>query len=211
MLYRLDNIPAPQVNFWIGLKDKYGRVVEHREIHNVFTNIGRDWLAHLVAWHSIGAPDVPVTMRRVRWIGLGTGTTQEELATVTELEVPTVVTDAGYYIAILDETEFPAVTTPPFPEDTVSVVRFKREFDLSEISLDTNPAVPVSEAGLFVDVHPAQAPPTGIGGEDDSPFAGLDTTLDPSAPDNGPVAYARFLPLTKTQDFALEVRWDFRF
>lgn len=210
MFYKLEDIPIV-VNFFATLRDRSGRVADHREVHNVFTNIGRDWLAHLVAWDSFGDPDVPVTQRRVRWIGVGTGTTQEEAATVTELETPAVVDDAGNYLVILQETQFPAVTTPPFPEDTVAVTRFIKELSYNEVTLDTNPVVPISEAGLFVDVHKAQASPTGIGGAEDSPVGGLNTTLDPAASDNGPVAYANFEPITKTQDFSLELRWDFRF
>jgi hypothetical protein len=206
MFYKLDNIHV-EVNFFATLRDLRGRVIDRRERHNVFTDVGRDWLAHLVAWEALGDPDTPKTNARVRWMALGTGLTQLEQASVIQLEVPTRVDDAGNYLVALQSSEFIA---PASPSDRPTM-RFKKEFSGLEVTTETNPVVALSEAGLFVDVFKADAPPVGIGGADDVPASGLNTILDPTFATNRPVAYARFEPLTKTQDFIFEILWDFRF
>jgi len=187
-----------RVNFSAILK-KNGKEVERREVHNVLTDVGADWLAHLVAWHSLGDPDVPVTQRRVRWIGVGTGTSQDELPGVVKIEVPTPVDDAGNYLAALDGSEFPDAEVP--------TARFFKEFGTGDITTVINPIVPITEAALFVDVHRVGE----IGGYSDSPWGTLSTTLNPLNSDNPPVTYARFEPITKTRDYSLEFHWDYRF
>jgi hypothetical protein len=206
MFYKLDNIHV-EVNFFATLRDRRGRVIDRREKHNVFTDVGRDWLAHLVAWEALGDPDTPKTNARVRWAALGTGLTQLEEASVIQLEVPTRVDDSGNYLVAIQSSTYIA---PASPGDRPTM-RFKKEFSGLEITTETNPVVSISEAGLFVDVYKADAPPVGIGGADDVPSAGLNTILDPTFATNSPVAYARFDPLTKTQDFIFEIVWDFRF
>lgn len=185
-----------EANFHIIVR-QHGKVVPDlcRAVHNVFTNNGRAWLASLSVFDSIGSPDVPKTEKRVRWIGLGTGTSALEVTGVTQLEAPVKVNDTDY-LAMLDGSEFPAAITPG--------IRFFREFAVGEVSVPSNPVVPISEAGLFVDTD-------GVYGADDTPVAGLTTTLDPTVSTNSPVAYARFEPIPKTQDFSLEIRWDFRY
>lgn len=207
MFYKLANIHV-EVNFFATLRDRRtGRVVDRRERHNVFTDVGRDWLAHLVAWSTLGDPDSPVTNARVRWMSVGTGLTQLEESSVIQLEVPTRIDDSGNYLVALQASEYIAPASP----SGRPAMRFKKEFSGLEVSTVTNPVVPISEAGLFVDVYKADAPPVGIGGAVDVPASGLNTILDPTFATNSPVAYARFEPLTKTQDFIFEILWDFRF
>jgi hypothetical protein len=168
-----------------------------REGHNVFTVTGRDWLAHLCAWQTVGSPDVPYTQRRVRWCGVGTGT-QLETVNVTQLNAPALVTP-GIYLGNIETSEFPALQQ----------VRFFKEFDEGEISLPGEglPVVAVTEVGLFVDVYPASV----AGGVDDAAVGAFDTTLNPAVANNAPVAYKTFDVINKTIDFKLEIRWDFRF
>lgn len=171
-----------------------------REMHNVFTTTGRDWLAHLVVWSGIGTgiggTDVPLTQRRLRWIGVGTGT-QGEVEGVTALNVPVEVDEDGNFLAALQGFSFPAIKQ----------VRVFKEFNTTEISTSLSPVVPVTEAGLFVDVFPVSA----IGGTDDSAVGLEDTTLNRLVQFNAPVAYKTFDVINKTQDFNLEIRWEFRF
>lgn len=177
-----------------------GKVVQgsRREGHNVFTSHGRAWLAKLMGWATIASTDVPYTNRRVRWIGVGSGS-QLESSNVANLAIPLLATTTNYLLA-LDSVEFP----------TSSTVRFIKEFRLSDITT-TGAPVRVSEMALFTDVSPAVA---GVGndGLEDVPYeAGVvDTILNPSIGVNPPVAYKAFEALTKTVDFTLEVRWDFR-
>jgi len=59
---------------------------------------------------------------------------------------------------------------------------------------------------LFGDVNPASGAPT-----EDLPWTPGGTTLDPADGNNPPIAYKAFDGLTKTVDFTLEIRWEFRF
>lgn len=167
-----------------------------REAHNVFTTTGRDWLAHLVVWSTIGSPDVPVTNRRLRWMGVGTGT-QLEVEGIVSLDTPVEVDESGNYLAAIQTYEFTAVAR----------VRVSKEFSTEEISTDSNPVVPVTEAGLFVDVFPVSV----LGGTDDTDAGSEDTTLNRTVANNAPVAYRTFDVINKTQDFNLEIRWELNF
>lgn len=200
MLYKLTDIGV-QVNFACWLRHKDTRKIDRkslRRVHNVFTNAGRAWLAQLTGFYSLGDPDVPLTNRRVRWMGLGTGVTQLEVVTVEHIETP----------ALVDDTDYLKVVNPGEVQDTVNpTIRFTCEFAAGEISTEANPLVPLTEAALFVDCYRV----ADIGGHDDSAHPGLQTTLDPTDGANAPVSYARFDTVTKSQDFDLEIRWDWRF
>ena len=186
---------AIESNFMAFLRER-GKIVpgSHREGHNVFTITGRNLLSKLLAWQTLGATDVPYTRRRVRWIGVGTGS-QLEVTTVSALAQPHLVNSTNYLVTL---------ATPEFP--TTTSVEFIREFASSEIS-PSGPVV-VTEAGLFADVNPAAGAP-----EEDEPVdAGVrDTTLDPTFSSNAPIAYHAFEGLAKTPDFTLELRWELRF
>lgn len=174
-------------------------VGSRREGHNIFTITGRNLLAKLAAWQTIGATDVPYTQRRVRWIGMGSGS-QLEAPTVISLNQPVLATTTQYLVA-LQAVEFP----------TSSSVRFIKEFPLGEITTSNTP-VTVSEAGMFADVNPAEPGNPNDGFEDVAHDPGsVDTILNPALGSNPPIAYKAFEGLTKTVDFTLEIRWDFRF
>lgn len=167
-----------------------------REGHNVFTTAGRDWMAHLVAWATIGIPDVAFTQRRLRWIGIGTGN-QAEVEGVTGLAIPALSTPTAYLIPL----QFTS-----FPEP--KAMQVTKVFGPSEISHSGFGPIAVTEAGLFVDVFPAS---TAGGTEDGDLLPTIDTTLNPVVASNAPVAYKTFEAINKTADFNLEIRWTFRF
>lgn len=179
-------------NFEAILRDR-GKVVERREGHNVFTVTGRNLLSRLLSWQTIASADIPYTHRRIRWFGVGTGTSLE-VTSLVGLAIPAQVTSSIYLVPV-QLVEFPTSTS----------VRFTREFTNTEISL-TGPVI-VTEAGLFADVSPAS-----MGGTEDVEYTtgGL-TTLNPASGTNSPVAYKTFEGITKTVDFSLELRWEFRF
>ena len=185
-------------NVWIRLTER-GKYVTGslREGHNVFTTTGRDWLAHLCAWQSLGTPDIPFTQRRVRWCAVGTGS-QPEVVGVTQLAVPTPATH-GIYLSAVQTADFPAIQQ----------VTFYKEFAEAEISLpdDGLAVVPVTEAGLFVDVFPVST----AGGTEDAANGAFDTTLNPASAFNSPITYKTFDVVNKTIDFKLEIQWSFRF
>ena len=107
------------------------------------------------------------------------------------------VDELGKYLAPLQTHDFPAVKQ----------VRVFKEFSTTEISTSIAPVVPVTEAGLFVDVIPVSA----LGGTDDSAVGAEDSTLNRQIQFNAPVAYKTFDVFNKTQDFNLEIRCELRF
>jgi hypothetical protein len=191
---------GPVANFEAFLRDKEGRVVPDsiRRAHNVFTVSGRNWLSKLVAWFDLSTtPDDPYTNRRVRWMGVGSGS-QAEVTNVTALQnaVP-VTTSPTEYLKAISSVEFPTSTS----------VRFNTTFGTTEIS-EFGPVV-VTEAGLFADVEPYNFV-SGGEGEEDTQGSGT-TVLDLDSGTNPPAAYKSFDPITKTQDFTFELRWELRF
>lgn len=188
-----------EANFFALMRER-GKIVpgSRREAHNVFTTTGRNLLAKLIGWQTIaGGGDVPYTQRRVRWIGVGTGS-QLEVPTVFALSQPHIITASNeYLVKVASPPEFPVGST----------IRFTREFSSGEITTTPTP-VSITEAGLFADVNPAAGAPT-----EDIPInpGVIDTTLDPQVASNPPVAYKAFEGLVKTIDFTLEIRWEFRF
>ena len=197
---RLSDDVRPLVNFMALLRDKEGRVDEDsiRRGHNVFTTSGRNWLSKLVGWFDLSSvPDDPFTNRRVRWMGVGSGS-QAEVTNVTALQnAVQVTTSPDNFLKPISSVEFPTSTS----------VRFITVFGTTEVS-EFAPVV-VTEAGLFADVAPFNFV-TGGEGEDDTVGSGT-TVLDTDSGTNPPAAYKSFDPITKTQDFTLELRWDLRF
>jgi hypothetical protein len=187
---------AIEANMWAVLR-RGGKVVPGslREGHNVFTVTGRNLLSKLISWETIAATDIPYTHRRARWIGVGIGSFLE-VTTVASLAQPQKATPTNYIVP-LQTVEFPSPTS----------VRFIKEFGTGEITISGAP-VNVTEAGLFADVSPGNA-----GGSEDVGHSGspTNTILNPEIGTNSPIAYKSFEGLTKTIDFTLEFRWEFRF
>jgi len=53
-----------------------GKIVARRETHNIFLDLGREWLTRLIAYQSY-APDVYQRDDRVRYMGFGIGGTRQ--------------------------------------------------------------------------------------------------------------------------------------
>ena len=53
-----------------------GKIVARREGHNIFLDLGREWLSRLIGYQSYG-PDVYQREDRVRYMGFGIGGTQQ--------------------------------------------------------------------------------------------------------------------------------------
>lgn len=189
-----------------------GKIVGRREGHNIWLDIGREYLAHLIALASYG-PDVPQRNDRIKYMGLGIGGTRQvapgvansppmsvaypgtNLQTdqdplVTRLERP--VRIAGSTTGPTDpysptDTWLGTIQAPPL-HTTATEVTFRRLFALSEVSYLTFLSVPLSEIGLFTSL----AIPIG-------------------QPYNQPVAYDTFDTISKTGAFELETDWTVRF
>jgi len=187
-----------EANMWLCMRER-GKLVPGsiRDGHNAFTVTGKNWLSKLVAWSTVGPTDIPFTNRRVRWIGVGSGS-QLEAPTVSSLVTPVLAT-ATDYLRPIQMSEYPTSTS----------VRFTREFGTSEITIAQVPVM-ITEAGLYADVQPANG-----GGSEDSSYDPINlpsaTILDPTKGTNALIAYKAFDGLSKTVDFTLELRWELRF
>jgi hypothetical protein len=181
-------------NVEIYLRER-GKVIETRDGHNVFTITGRNLLSKLISWSTISSTDIPFTNRRVRWVGLGRGS-QLEVTTVVGLNDPVLAASPDKYLVPVSLVEFPTSTS----------VRFVKEFLTSEVNLVGAP-VTIMEAGLFADVNPG----TNNSVEDVGYSGPSTTTMNPAVGTNPLIAYKAFDGITKTVDFTLEIRWEFRF
>ncbi len=169
-----------------------GKIVPgtRREGKNIWTLTGREHLAQLMSYRSYGPPLVGERRDRIRYIGFGSGS-QPEVSSVNKLVTP-IAFDAGSNF--LAQVSLP--TYPLSPSRTT--VRYSRIFSETELSVSGN--VVLTEAGLYTDGSP---------GSDFEPGT-RDVTLA-NALLQAPNAYRVFDPLTKTQNFVLEVSWEVRF
>ncbi len=186
-----------------------GKIVERRDGHNIWLNLGREYLARLIAYQSLG-PDTPEEDQRVKYMGFGIGGTRQLAPatannppisppyvgnnnqtdtdpTLTTIERPVRVSgSSSAYPGIagdlwLGTVQAPAVHT--LPTETT----FSRVFTLTEISYPPFLSVPLSEVGLFL------------------------SGADPENYQNTMIAYDTFDTLSKTTSFELEVQWTIKF
>lgn len=177
-------------NFRAWLEDDAGLVAGSvREGHNVLTDHGREWLRRVVVWSLVGTlgsvNDVVLDARRLRWLGLGSGTLTE-LTNVEGLAAPLSVSiGPTRYLRVLGTRTHPIDTS----------VKFVTTFSGASADFDHHGAsVSISEAGMFADVDTGSGP-----------------GLDPSLSIHTPVAYKAFAPLTKLAAQTLTITWEFRF
>lgn len=189
-----------------------GKIMAIRDGHNIWLDLGREYLASLIAYTSYG-PDTAERNDRIKYMGFGIGGTRQVAPgvanaaplvvaypgsnaqtdldpTVTTLERPvrisgsTTSPSSPYSVS---DTWLGTIQAPPI-HVTPSQVTFRRLFSQSEISYSTFSTVPLSEVMLFT----AAAAPTG------QPF-------------NTGVAYDTFDSISKTGAFDFEVEWTVRF
>lgn len=161
-----------------------------RDGKNIWTLTGREHLAQLMSYRSYGPPLVGERRDRIRYFGFGSGS-QPEVSSVDVLASP-VAFDAGNNF--LAQVSIP--TYPLSPSRTT--VRYTRIYASTELSVVGD--VVVTEAGLFTDGDP---------GSDFEP--GTRSLTLANALLQAPNAYKVFDPLTKTQNFEIEVSWEVRF
>lgn len=203
----LEDVPVKS-NLIITARDR-GKIVARREGHNIWLNLGREYLASLLCYSSF-SPPTPERNDRIRYMGLGIGGTRQlqlstvnsspivaaypgtnaqtdSQPTVTRLERPVRVSGSSTAPPYLtDDVWLGQVQVPtPHPVPTQSV--FNRLFTQTDISYAPFLSVPVSEVGLF----------TG--------------NADAHVSNNTIVAYDTFDSLNKTAAFELEVAWTIRF
>lgn len=203
----IEDIEVKQ-NVWIVARER-GKIVARREGHNIFLNLGREWLAHLIALQTIG-PDVAERSDRVKYMALGMGGTKQ-LALAHANSAPygvaypgsNVQTDINPAVTVLErpvrvsgsETTYPGIAgdawvgsvQAPAVHGTAYEATFTRVFQQAEISYGSFTSVPLSEVGL------------------------LTSAASSSNYLNTLVAYDTFDTISKTGALELQITWTLKF
>lgn len=187
-----------------------GKIVAKREGHNIWLNLGRSYLAQLIAYATFTPGLTTYIDHRVRYMGLGIGGVRQLVPAMANIDPlasaypgTNLQTDTDPTVTALERpvrltgTSTPPpydpgdvwlgqVTAPPtFPTSTQ--VTFTRLFTQSEISYAPFLTVPLSEIMLFTNA------------------------ATPSSSSNTGIAYDTFDTLSKTNAFDLQVSWTVRF
>jgi hypothetical protein len=186
-----------------------GKIVARREGHNIWLNLGREYLASVIIYTSY-SPEVHGSDARVRYVGLGIGGAQQRMlsvanadpfasaypgsnnqtdtdATVTRLERPVRVSGGSIvYPGAVDDVWLGLLQAPP-THPVPTQTRFQRLFTQLEVSYAPFLSVPLSEVMLFTSV------------------------ASPSMFNNVGVAYDTFDSISKTSAISLELEWTLRF
>ena len=186
-----------------------GKIVARREGHNIWLNLGREYLASLIAYTSF-SPLTPERNDRIQYMGVGIGGTRQ-LALTTANAAPLVTaypgtnaqTDIDATVTALERpvrisgssTPYPGSggdlwlgqVTAPATHSTATEVTFSRLFGSTDVSYSPFLTVPLSEIALYT------------------------AAASPGVYNNTAVAYDTFDTLSKTNAFSLEVAWTVRF
>jgi hypothetical protein len=186
-----------------------GKIVDRREGHNIWLNLGREYLAQLIAYQSFG-PDTPVRNDRIKYMGVGIGGTRQlALATANAAPIsppytgnnaqddvtPTVTTierpvrisgSTTAYPGIAGDAWVGQIAAPPDLSGGTEVT-FSRVFTQTEVSYGPFLSVPLSEIMLFT------------------------SAADPENYQNTGVAYDTFDTISKTSAVSVQFNWTIRF
>jgi len=197
-----------------------GKIVARRKGHNIWLNLGRQYLAQLITYNSFaGGVGTPLRNDRVQYMGLGIGGNQQ--------------------IALGVANASPLGASPPSPSGAYPGTNIQTDTDPTVIALER--PVRVSGGVLPYPYYPTdvwlaqvQAPAWSV---DDVPYdatfsvlfeqtdvsynpyllvplseVGLFTAAaNPNIYNNAPIAYDTFNTITKTDAFELEIQWTIRF
>lgn len=202
-----------------------GEVVETRDGHNIFTDYGRDWLSHLIAYSAISPSETTFRDDRIRYMAVGIGGTSQLLAHGTiegtypawegyardwtgvaaatapeQKDTDPTVLGLEWPIQITSGVYYDDVYAPSsFPG--VGIVRFTTVLGVNEASFSPYASVPISEVGLFT-----KRVDTALGGTTTPPVVWSAETYTEKAM----VAYNTFDTLSKTSAFTLQFDWEIR-
>lgn len=206
-LFRNATIEVKQ-NLSLTLRDR-GKLIARRKGHNIWVNLGREYLAQLIAYSSFS----PLTTERddrVRYMGLGIGGTRQLALgvansapivtaypgsnanvdtdpTVTTLERPVRISGSTNTYPGLGTDVWVGQIQAPATHTAATEVTFQRLFTQTEVSYGTFLTVPLSEVGLFT------------------------AAANQNVYNNSLIAYDTFDTLSKTNAFELEIVWTIRF
>lgn len=216
---RFDSTVEVKSNLELTCRER-GKIVSRRVGHNIWLNLGREYLAKLIAYSLYGDPGTPEEDMRIRYMGLGIGgvrqvalgvannsplggnvppnayagtNAQTDLSpSVTTLERPVRISGGStdYNSPVITDVWLGQCQIPTHP--TATQTNFRRLFTEDEISYAPFLTVPLSEVMLFTN----------------------GTLTNPNYVNqafNTGVAYDTFDSLSKTNAFTLEISWTVRF
>lgn len=186
-----------------------GKLVARRQSHNIWLNLGREYLASLIAYSSF-SPVTPERNDRVQYVGVGIGGTRQTALTVanaapysTAYPGANAQTDTDAAVARLERpvrisggsTTYPgaggdvwlAQVQAPAVHPVATQVSFVRLLTAGDVNYSPFLATPLSEIGLFT------------------------SAANPNLYNNTMIAYDTFDTLTKTDAVEIEVVWTIRF
>jgi hypothetical protein len=208
MRRRLEATVEVKQNLSIVARER-GKIVARRDGHNIWLNLGREYLASLISYQLLG-PLTPERDDRVRYMGLGVGGSKQNSPSianaspivtaypgsngqtdidpsVVRLERPVRVSGGSTaYPGVISDVWLGQVQAPPIHELSTQST-FHRLFTIFEVSYLPFQVVPLSEIGLF----------TSAG--------------NPNIYNNTMIAYDTFDTLSKTDAFELEIAWSIKF
>lgn len=182
-----------------------GKIVARREGHNIWLNLGREYIAQLMTY-SLMAPLTTVRNDRIRYMGLGIGGTRQVAPTIANAGAllaaypgTNLQTDENPAVTVLERPVRVSGTATPAPYDAADVwlgqiqapssmpafnqVVYRRLFLSYEVNYNPYLIVPLSEVGLFTNA------------------------ANPLLPQNTMIAYDTFETLAKTDAVELEIAW----
>ena len=195
-------------NLKLTMRDR-GKIVGRREGHNIWVNVGREYLAELISYAAF-SPDTPERNDRIKYMGLGIGGTRQLALdaansapiappytgannqtdldpTVSQLERPVRISGSDSDYPGLSGDVWIGTVQAPAEHALATEATYRRVFTQLEVSYSPFLSVPLSEIGLFT------------------------SAADPGLYRNSLVAYDTFDTLSKTSAFELEVEWTIRF
>lgn len=203
---RLIDVVEVKQNLSIIARER-GKIVARRDGHNIWLNLGREWLAQLIAYTSMVGP---VTERddRIRYMGFGIGGTRQTALGIANAEPylsaypgTNAQTDSDASVLRLERpVRLSGGIGPPLGGDVwlgqvqapavhplATETTFSRIFTDTEINYAPFLSVPLSEIMLF------------------SAVANVNVY------NNTGVAYDTFDTISKTGAFEFEINWTIRF
>lgn len=211
-------------NLFITARER-GKIVDRYAGHNIWLDIGRQYLAELIGYSAyVGAyptaTGTPFRSDRVQYMCLGIGSTAQNSpaiadnapmstkypgghvytdtdATLVSMERPVRIAGSeNDYSTALPTDQWLAQVNPVLPSGLATEVTFIRTFTGAEVSYGSFTVVPVSEIGLFTSgASPLVAPGPAAAGAYTPYF----------------VAYDTFATISKTNAIDLEVVWAVKF
>jgi len=195
-------------NLHIRVRER-GKLIQHVEGHNIWLNLGREYLASLLAYTSF-SPLTPERNDRVAYMGVGIGGTQQIALSVanspplsTAYPGSNAQTDTDPTVTALERpvrvsggsTAYPGSggdiwlgqIQAPAVHNVATSVTFSRLFSETDVSYSPFLIVPLSEIMLFT------------------------YAASPTVYNNTGVAYDTFPTISKTNAFSLEIDWTVLF